>query len=123
MILIALVAPAIGILVDFAFKPTKLGAALLALAAGGAAWWAFGPVLAQRPASEAGLLLASAIVVAAFVVGFGQAALAADGVRAGAAALALGIGAAWRRSSLPRSPTARTAWRSARAPAPSSCRR
>jgi len=93
MILIALIAPAVGILVDFAFKPTKLGAALIALAAGAAAWWAFGPVLAQRPASEAGLLLASAIVVTAFVVGFGQAALAADGVRAGAAALALGIGA------------------------------
>ncbi len=103
MILIALAAPAIGILVDFAFKPTKLGAALLALAAGGAAWWAFGPVLGQRPASEAGLLLGSAIVVAVFVVGFGQ--------------------AAWRRSSPPRSPTARTAWRSARAPALSSCRR
>ena len=93
MILIAFAAPVIGILVDFAFKPTRLGAALLALAAGGAAWWAFAPVLAQRPASEAGLLLASAIVVATFVVGFGQAALASDGVRAGAAALALGIGA------------------------------
>ena len=66
---------------------------LIALAAGGAVWWAFGPVLAQRPASEAGLLLGSAIVAAVFVVGFGQAALAADGVRAGAAALALGIGA------------------------------
>ena len=47
----------------------------------------------ERPAGEAALLLASAIVVAVFVVGFGQAALAADGVRAGAAALALGIGA------------------------------
>src|SRR6185436_3715284 len=93
MILVALVAPAVGILVDFAFKPTRLGAALLVLAAGGAAWWAYAPVLAQRPASEAGLLLASAIVVATFVVGFGQAALASDGVRAGAAALALGAGA------------------------------
>jgi hypothetical protein len=93
MILIAFVVPVIGILVDFAFKPTKFGATLLALAAGGAAWWAFGPVLSQRPASEAALLLASAIVVAAFVVGFGQAALASDGVRAGAAALALGLGA------------------------------
>ncbi|HUQ26473.1 MAG TPA: hypothetical protein VM140_12460 [Burkholderiales bacterium] len=93
MLLLGLAAPAVGILVDFAFKPTKLGAFLLALAAGGAALWAFGPVLGQRPASEAALLLASAAVASAFVVGFGQVALAGDGVRAGAAALALGIGA------------------------------
>ncbi|OAI52801.1 hypothetical protein AYO46_04435 [Betaproteobacteria bacterium SCGC AG-212-J23] len=93
MILVAAIAPAVGILVDFAFKPTKFGAALLALAAGGAALWAFGPVLGQRPASEAALLLGTMIAVAVFVVGFGQLALASDGVRAGAAALALGIGA------------------------------
>jgi len=93
MIAVALAAPVIGILADFAFRPTRLGAVLLALAAGGAAWWAFGAVLANRPASEAALLLATAILVAVFVVGFSQAALATDGVRAGAAALALGIGA------------------------------
>ena len=93
LILVAAAAPVAGILVDFAFRPTRLGAALLALVAGGAAWWAFGPVLGQRPASEAALLLGSAIAAAAFAVGFGQVALAGDGVRAGAAALALGIGA------------------------------
>jgi len=93
MILVAAAAPLVGILVDFAFRPTRLGAALLALLAGGAALWAFGPVLAQRSGSEAWLAAASAALAAAFVVGFGQAALAADGVRAGAAGLALGIGA------------------------------
>jgi hypothetical protein len=93
MLLAAAIAPSVGILVDFAFKPTKLGATLLALAAGGAVLWAFGPVLGQRAPGEGALLLGSAIAVAMFVVGFGQAALAADGVRAGAAALALGIGA------------------------------
>ena len=93
MILIVAAAPLIGILIDFAFRPTKLGAALLALVAGGAALWAFAPVLMQRPGSEAWLAGAAAAIAAAFVVGFGQAALAADGVRAGAAALALGIGA------------------------------
>jgi hypothetical protein len=93
LFLVAAAAPAVGILIDFAFKPTRFGAALLALAAGGAALWAFGPVLGQRPPAEAWPLLASAIVVAAFAVGFGQVALAGDGVRAGAAALAMGIGA------------------------------
>jgi hypothetical protein len=92
LILVAAAAPAVGILIDFAFRPTRLGAALLAIAAGGAVLWAFGPVLGQRAAGEGALLLATGIVVAAFTVGFGQAALAADGVRAGAAALALGIG-------------------------------
>jgi hypothetical protein len=93
MLLVAAIAPALGMLVDFAFRPTKLGAALLALAAGGAVLWAFGPVLGQRAAAETALTLGSGIVVAAFAVGFGQAALASDGVRAGAAGLAFGIGA------------------------------
>lgn len=92
MLLVAAAAPVAGILVDFAFRPTRLGAALLAIAAGGAALWIFGPVLGQRPASEMALPLGCAIAVAAFVVGFGQVALSGDGVRAGAAALALGIG-------------------------------
>src|SRR5260221_13951449 len=48
MIVAVIAASLIGILIDFAFKPTRLGAALLALAAGGVALWAFGPVLLQR---------------------------------------------------------------------------
>ena len=93
MLLVAALAPAVAVLVDFAFRPTKLGAALLAIAAGGAVLWAFGPVLGQRPASEGALLIAAAMAAALFAVGFGQVALAGDGVRAGAAALAFGIGA------------------------------
>ena len=93
LLLVAIAAPAIGMLADFAFKPTRLGAIVLALAAAAAALWAFGPVLANRPAAEAWLLGASAAAAAAFMVGFAQAFLAADAVRAGAAALALGVGA------------------------------
>jgi len=94
MIVAVLAAAAIGILVDFAFKPTRVGAALLAAAAGGVALWAFGPVLSQRSGAEAWIGMATVALVTAFAVGFGQAALAADGVRAGAAALAMGVGAA-----------------------------
>ncbi len=92
LLVLALAAPVIGILVDFAFKPTRLGSALIAIAAALGAWWAFGPVLQQRPGMEAWLGIASVAVATAFAVGFSQAALAGDGVRAGAAALAYGIG-------------------------------
>jgi hypothetical protein len=93
LVLLAIAAPLVGILADFAFKPTRLGALVLALLAAAGALWAFGPVLAQRPAAEAWLLGAAAAIALAFMVGFAQTFLAADAVRAGAAALALGLGA------------------------------
>ena len=93
IVLLAMAAPVAGLLVDFAFKPTRAGTVVLALAAGAGALWAIGPVLAQRPAAEAWILGASAVAACAFLVGFSQVALAEDAVRAGAAALALGIGA------------------------------
>ena len=92
ILLLALVAPLVGIAVDFAFKPTRLGAVLLALAAGGAALWVFGPALANKPAQQAWLAGATVVATAVFVVGFAQAALGADALRAGAAGLALGLG-------------------------------
>lgn len=93
MLVLALAAPVIGIGVDFAFKPTRIGAVVLALAAAAGAAWAFGPVLMNRGASEAWLPAATAVLSVAFLVGFANSALAADGVRAGAAGLALGVGA------------------------------
>ena len=93
VLVLALAAPLVGMVADFAFRPTRLGALVLALAAGAAAAWAFGPVLAQRAAGEAWLLGASAAIAAAFMVGFAQSFLGADAVRAGAAGLALGLGA------------------------------
>lgn len=92
ILLLSIAAPLVGVLLDFAFKPTRTGAALLALAAAAGALWAFWPVLAQRSASEAWLLGGTAALALAFMVGFAQLQLAGDGVRAGSAALGLGLG-------------------------------
>jgi hypothetical protein len=91
IVLLAMAAPVVGVLVDFAFKPNRLGTLLLALGAAAAVLWAFWPVLAQKPQAEALTLGASAAVALAFMAGFGQLFLGDDGVRAGAAALGAGI--------------------------------
>lgn len=90
--LLGLAAPVIGILVDFAFKPTRLGAALLAMAGAASAVWVFGPVLSQKGTPDAWLFGGAAAIAVAWVVGFGQTVLAAHAVRAGAAGLGLGLG-------------------------------
>ncbi len=92
--LAAMAAPLVGLLVDFAFRPTRAGTVLLALAAAAAAWWAFGPVIAQKPLAEAWLLGASALAAVILLVASGQHFLAADPVRAGAGALGLGVAGA-----------------------------
>ena len=91
IIILSIAAPVVGILIDFAFKPTRIGAVVLALCAAAGALWVFWPVLAQKPAAEGWLLGASAVVVISFVVGYSQLYLAADAVRAGAAGLGLGL--------------------------------
>ena len=93
LVVLAIAAPVIGLLVDFAFKPTRFGAALIALAAAAGALWAFWPVLSHKPGSAPWLLGGSAALALAFLAGFALLQLAADSVRAGAAALALGLGA------------------------------
>ncbi len=90
--LLAIAAPIVGMLADFAFKPTRIGAAVLALAGAAGALWTFYPVLSQKAAAEAWLMGASALVSVAWVVGFSQIALSGHSVRAGAAGLALGLG-------------------------------
>jgi hypothetical protein len=90
IILLGLFSPVIGILADFAFKPTRIGAAVLTLAGAAAALWVFWPVLSQKDAAEAGLLGGAAAV--AFMVGFGQMFLAEHAVRAGSAGLGAGLG-------------------------------
>lgn len=92
IILLGLFSPVIGILADFAFKPTRIGAAALALASGAAALWVFGPVVAQKGATEAWLLGGTAAVTVAFMVGFGQIFLSEHAVRAGSAGLGAGLG-------------------------------
>ena len=92
IVLLALAAPVIGILVDFAFKPTRVGTAILALAAGAATLWVFWPVLQQKDLKIALLMGGGAAVCVAWLVGFSLAALGAHPVRAGAAGLGIGIG-------------------------------
>ncbi len=92
IVLLALAAPVIGILFDFAFKPTRLGTAILALAAGLATLWVFWPVLQQKDLNTALLIGGGTAVYVVWLVGFSLAALRAHPVRAGAAGLGIGIG-------------------------------
>lgn len=90
--LLGLAAPVVGILTDFAFKPTRFGAVILALAGAASAVWVFGPVLSQKATAEAWLFGSAAALAVAWVVGFGLIVLAEHAVRAGAAGLGLGLG-------------------------------
>jgi hypothetical protein len=92
IVLLALAAPVIGILVDFAFKPTRLVSAILALAAGSATVWVFWTLLQQKDFNSALLMGGSAALCVAWLVGFSLEALSPHPVRAGAAGLGLGIG-------------------------------
>jgi len=90
--LLAAAAPVVGVLADFAFRPTRAGVAVLALVAAAGALWMLWPVLQQKGAAEAWLLGASALVSVAWLVASSESALRGDAVRAGAAGLALGLG-------------------------------
>ena len=92
IVLLALVAPVIGLMVDFAFKPTRLGSAILALAAGAAALWVFWPILQQKDLKLIFVLGGGSALFVAWLVGFSQSFLSQHPIRAGAAGLGLGIG-------------------------------
>jgi hypothetical protein len=89
--LLALVAPVVGIAVDFAVGTGRTLAAAIAAACGALTVWVFWSVLEQMPAAEALLLGGGTAVFVAWVVG-STLALAAQPVRAGATALMLGLG-------------------------------
>ena len=89
---LSLAAPVIGVLADFAFKPTRIGALVLALAGAAAALWVFWPLLQQKGAGEAWLLGGTIAFSVAWLVGTGML-IAEDPVRAGAAGFASGMGA------------------------------
>jgi hypothetical protein len=93
IVLLVLVAPLVGILIDFAFKPTRLGAWALGVAGALAALWVFFPILSQKPPMEALIPGATALLLTGSLVGVMQAGLAEQPVRAGSAVLALGLGA------------------------------
>jgi len=92
IVLLGLLAPVIGISIDFGFKATRAGAGMLALAAGVVALWIFWPVLLQKEIAQIWLFGGVAAVAVAFMVGFGQMFLADHAVRAGAAGLGAGLG-------------------------------
>lgn len=92
IVLLALAAPVIGILVDFAFKPTRLGNAILTVATGAATFWVFWPVLLQKDLNIVILMGGGSAVLVAWLVGFSQNFLSAHPLRAGAAGLGLGVG-------------------------------
>lgn len=92
ILVLVVAAAAVGVLVDFAFKPNRLGATILAIAAAGAGIWAFWPLLVQKGGSQAWLLGGVTTVALALSVVVAQSQLAHDGLRAGSAALAMGLG-------------------------------
>jgi hypothetical protein len=88
MVLVALAAPALGLVADFAFRAGRMTAYVLGAIFAVASFWVFwtGP-------SQARLLVGLGIVLfVAWTVAF-TASLHANSVRGGAAALALGLGA------------------------------
>ena len=91
IVLLALASPVVGILVDFAFRPTRLGTGILAAAAAAASLWAFWPVLAQKETAQAAIVGANVFLLAAWLVGFMLTALAERPLQAGAAGLGLGL--------------------------------
>jgi hypothetical protein len=93
IVLLVAAGAVIGLLMDFAFKPTRLGIVLLALAGGAAALWAFLPALSQKETAQATQLGGVAALLAVWLAGFGLSALSEHPLRAGAAGLGLGIAA------------------------------
>jgi hypothetical protein len=91
LLLLGLLAPALGLLGDLAFKATRKTEIILGLLYGAASVWVFWSILSQKSASQ-GLLIGGGIALfVAWTVGF-SASLREDGVRAGAAGLGLGLG-------------------------------
>ena len=91
LMLLGLVAPLIGVAADFAFKPTRYTAPLLALSCGAVSIWVFLALLRQRELAQAVLLGGALAAYVAWVAGV-MLALRHDSIRAGAASFGLGLG-------------------------------
>lgn len=92
VLLLGLVAPAIGALADLAFRPRRTTEVVLGVLFGAASAWVFWSVLAQKAPAQAALAGVGIALFVAWTCGF-MASLERDSVRAGAAGLALGLGA------------------------------
>ena len=92
VVLLALTAPALGLVADLAFHAGRMTAYVLGAAFGGAALWAFSTAIMQKPPVAAFVLGGGIVLFVAWTVAF-TASLHANSVRGGAAALGLGLGA------------------------------
>jgi hypothetical protein len=92
LVLLCLVAPVVGIAIDFVLKTGRTLTVAVALVFGALTVWVFWSVLQQKPAAEAALLGGGIVVFVAWLVG-SMLELAGQPVRVGAAALMLGLGA------------------------------
>jgi hypothetical protein len=92
LMLVALAAPALGLLADFAFRAGRTTAYVLGVLSGAAAIWVFSSVLVQKAPVQAFIIGGGVALFVAWTVAF-IASLHANSVRAGAAALGLGLGA------------------------------
>ena len=91
ILLVALAVPALGIVVDLAFKPTRVAGPVLGLLFGVVVLWVGVNVLKQKEMPAMLLAGGGVFVLVAWLVG-AMFALRDDPVRAGAAALTLGLG-------------------------------
>jgi hypothetical protein len=89
---LALSASALGLVADFAFRAGRLTAYVLGALFGGAALWAFSGAIMARPPVPSFILGGGILLFVAWTVAF-TASLHPNSVRAGAAALGLGLGA------------------------------
>jgi hypothetical protein len=91
VVLLGLLAPVVGIVMDFALRGSRTLNAVITVACGVATVWVFWSVLQQKPVGEALLVGGGLALFVAWLVG-SMLALAGQPVRAGAAALMLGLG-------------------------------
>lgn len=92
LILIALAAPALGLLADLTFRPGRTTAYVLGVGFGAAAVWVFSGVLAPKAPVQAFIAGGGIVLFVAWTVAL-TASLQANSVRGGAVGLGLGLGA------------------------------
>ncbi len=91
VVLLALVAPVVGLAIDFILRTGRALTGAIAVACGALTVWVFWSVLEREPAAKAWLLGGGTALFVAWVVAWTMD-LAGQPVRAGAAALMLGLG-------------------------------
>jgi len=92
LMLLALAAPALGLLADFAWRPGRASAYVLGVVFGALSIWVFSSVLVQKPPVQAFVAGGGIVLFVAWTVAL-TASLQGNSVRAGAAGLGLGLGA------------------------------